>query len=180
MALSTPVSRSIFGWCIYFLVSTILEYTQIMSLYPKVGVGVIVIKREGSKSYIMLHQRKGVLGKNYWGSGGGHLELGESLKAGALRELREEAGDVVVDNVRFIGVMNFTEMQPKHYVDVSFAADWVSGQPTNNAPKETTDWQWFDLEDLPSPLFPPVEKYLRGLKTGDNFFDSAFQEVLMN
>jgi 8-oxo-dGTP diphosphatase len=143
--------------------------------YPKVGVGIIVIKNEGGKSFVMLHQRKGSLGKNYWGSGGGHLELGESLKGGALRELAEEAGEaVVVDNVKFLGVMNFTEMQPKHYVDVSFSAEWVSGEPTNNSPRETTDWQWFDLEDLPTPLFPPIEKYLLALKSGENFFDSAF------
>jgi 8-oxo-dGTP diphosphatase len=151
-----------------------------MSSYPKVGVGMIVIKHEGGKSYVMLHRRKGALGKNYWGSGGGHLEIGESLKAGALRELQEEAGDVIVDNVHFLGVMNFTEMQPKHYVDVSFVAEWVSGEPTNKSPRETTDWRWFDLEELPSPLFPPVEKYLQGLKTGENFFDSAFPEPATN
>jgi 8-oxo-dGTP diphosphatase len=144
-------------------------------LYPRVGVGVIVFKRQDNKTYIMLHQRKGSLGKNYWGSGGGHLEMGESLQAGALRELQEEAGDVVVENVRFMGVMNFTAMPPKHYVDVSFVADWVSGEPTNNSPRETTDWQWFDLEDLPSPLFPPVETYLAGLRSGETFFDSAFE-----
>lgn len=127
----------------------------------------------------MLHQRKGSLGKNYWGSGGGHLELGESLKDGALRELAEEAGEqVIVDNVQFIGVMNFTEMQPKHYVDVSFSAEWVSGEPTNSAPRETTEWQWFDLDELPSPLFPPLEKYLTGMKSGQLFFDSAFQAVV--
>ncbi|HSX35031.1 MAG TPA: NUDIX domain-containing protein [Candidatus Saccharimonadales bacterium] len=143
--------------------------------YPKVGVGVIVIKEVDGKQYVMLHQRKGEHAEGYWGSGGGHLEVGESLKQGALRELSEEAGPaVIVDDVRFLGVMNFTEMQPKHYVDISFAARWVSGEPTNNAPEETTDWQWFPLEALPSPLFPPVKTYLEALKTGDNFFDSSF------
>ncbi len=145
--------------------------------YPKVGVGIIVIKKEGGKSYIMLHQRKGSLGKNYWGSGGGHLELGESLQEGALRELSEEAGaTVVVKNVTFLGVVNFTQMQPKHYVDISFSAEWVSGEPTNNSPRETTDWQWFNMDNLPSPLFPPIEKYLITLKTGQNFFDASFED----
>lgn len=143
--------------------------------YPKVGVGIIVIKNEGGKSYVMLHQRKGSLGKNYWGSGGGHLELGESLQEGALRELTEEAGEaIVVDTVKFLGVVNFTEMQPKHYVDVSFSARWVSGEPTNNSPLETTDWQWFELDKLPTPLFPPLEKYFVALKTEQTFFDSSF------
>jgi 8-oxo-dGTP diphosphatase len=140
---------------------------------PKVGVGIIVIKKQGQKQYIMLHQRKGELGANYWGSGGGHLELGESLQAGALRELEEEAGsDLKVTNASFLGVYNFTEMEPKHYVDISFLAEYVSGEPTNNAPKETTDWQWFDLEDLPQPLFPPVAVYLKALTSGERFFDS--------
>lgn len=142
---------------------------------PKVGVGIIVIKKTGDKSYVMLHQRKGSLGKNYWGSGGGHLELGESLKGGALRELREEAGEALkVDNVRFLGVLNFTEMEPKHFVDVSFIADWAAGEPTNSAPRETTDWQWFDITDLPSPLFPPVKTYFEALDSGQVFFDSSF------
>ena len=146
--------------------------------YPKVGVGIIVIKKRGSKSFVMLHQRKGSHGKGYWGSGGGHLELGESLKDGALRELREEAGEAVaVDDVKLLGVVNFTGMQPKHYVDISFVANWVSGEPTNNSPKETTDWQWFELEKLPKPLFPPVEKYLVALKTGQNFFDDSFDSA---
>lgn len=144
--------------------------------YPKVGVGIIVIKKEDGVSYVMLHQRRGEHGSGYWGSGGGHLEVGESLMGGALRELAEEAGEhVKVDNVTFLGVMNFTQMQPKHYLDVSFRADWVSGEPTNSAPDETTDWQWFDINDLPSPLFPPLEKYFLALKTGQNFFDSAFE-----
>jgi 8-oxo-dGTP diphosphatase len=143
--------------------------------YPKAGVGVVVIKKENGKEYVMLHQRKGEHGPGYWGSGGGHLELGESLLEGALRELKEEGGEALkVDNVRFLGVMNFTQFKPKHYVDISFAADWVSGEPANGAPEETTDWKWFDLDKLPSPLFPPVEKYLVALKTGQNFFDSSF------
>jgi len=143
--------------------------------YPQAGVGVIVIKKADGKEYVMLHQRKGSHGPGYWGSGGGHLELGESLMGGALRELKEEGGEaLVVDNVRFLGVMNFTQFKPKHYVDISFVADWVSGEPTNSAPEETTDWQWFELDKLPSPLFPPVEKYLEALKTGQNFFDSSF------
>lgn len=145
--------------------------------YPKVGVGIIVIKKENEKQYIMFHQRRGEHGNGYWGSGGGHLELGESLQQGALRELSEEAGSQVkVKNVQFLGVMNFTEMEPKHYVDVSFSAEWVSGEPTNSAPEETTDWQWFDLENLPTPLFPPIKEYLLALKTGQRFFDASFAD----
>src|SRR5262245_3589697 len=121
---------------------------------PKVGVGVLVIKSVDGKEYVMLHQRKAELGRDYWGSGGGDIEVGESLKDTALRELREEAGPaLVVKNVRFLGVVNFTELEPKHYVDISFVADWESGEPINNSPEETTDWQWFPIDKVPTPLF---------------------------
>jgi len=142
---------------------------------PRVGVGIIVIKKEKGRRYIMLHQRKRPLGRDYWGSGGGHLELGESLMDGALRELREEAGEhLVVKDVRFLGVMNFTQLKPKHYVDISFLATWVSGDPINSTPKATKNWRWFELDKLPSPLFPPVEKYLEALTSNQIFFDSRF------
>ena len=58
------------------------------------------------------------------------------MRDAALRELKEEAGEgLVVRNMRFLGVMNFTQLKPKHYVDVSFAADWVSGEPMNGDPE---------------------------------------------
>jgi 8-oxo-dGTP diphosphatase len=145
--------------------------------YPKVGVGVVLKEIDG-KSQVMMHQRKGSHGASYWGTGGGHLELGESLMAGALRELSEEAGEQLkVKNVKFLGVKNFTEMQPKNYVDISFSAEYEAGEPVNNAPDETTDWQWFSIDQLPSPLFPPVETYLAATKSGEVFFDSSFSEL---
>ena len=95
------------------------------------------------------------------------------IQAAAIRELEEEAGsNLKFANVSFLGVYNFTEMEPKHYVDVSFSAEYVSGKPENSAPNETTDWQWFDLDNLPEPLFPPVAVHLRALKSGEKFFDS--------
>lgn len=145
---------------------------------PKVGIGILVIKKQGDTSHVMLHKRKKAsLGKDYWGSGGGHLELGESLEAGALRELREEAGpSVVVKNVKFLAVSNFTDFPPNHYVDISFVADWVSGEPVNTEPEKMTEWQWFSLSDLPNPLFPPLKKYFLALRTNHFFFDSSFAD----
>lgn len=123
----------------------------------------------------MLHQRKSQHGNGYWGSGGGHLEIGESLQDGALRELREEAGeDLRVKNVRSLGVCNFTQMKPKHYVDISFVAEWKSGKPHNTEPEKMSVWQWFPLDTLPAPLFPVLETYIEAYKTGKNFFDSKF------
>jgi 8-oxo-dGTP diphosphatase len=140
---------------------------------PKIGVGIIVIKHVDDTSYVMLHQRKGDFAEGYWGSGGGHVEHGESLMTAALRELIEEAGeDLVVNNVNFLCVSNFTSLAPKHYVDVAFCAEYVSGEPRNSAPDETSDWQWFNIDNLPKPLFPPIVNYLSALKGDGEFYDN--------
>lgn len=141
---------------------------------PQVGVGVIVFRKNMGKDQVLLHRRKKVsFGSGFWGSGGGHLELGESLMEAAIRELREESSNkLVVENVRFLGVCNFTELAPKHYVDVSFAADWISGDPEADEAEEAIEWEWFDIDNLPSPLFPVVERYLEAYKKGEVFLDS--------
>ncbi|HXH27037.1 MAG TPA: NUDIX domain-containing protein [Candidatus Acidoferrum sp.] len=145
------------------------------NITPKVGVGVIVFRDIDGKPHVMMHQRRGEHAEGYWGTGGGHLEVGESLQAGALRELREEAGeDLAVGDVKLIGIVNFTEMKPKHFVDITFSCAWVSGEPTNSSPEETTDWQWVPLDNLPKPLFPPVIRQLELLRTGQAMSDSAF------
>jgi 8-oxo-dGTP diphosphatase len=141
---------------------------------PLVGVGVIVFRFHNNKEQVLMHRRKVVsFGKHSWGTGGGHLELGESLKEGALRELREEAGDELqVENVQFLGVCNILDFSPKHYVDISFRADWISGEAQTAVGDEAVEWQWFDLDSLPSPLFPVVARYLEAYKTGEVCLDT--------
>jgi 8-oxo-dGTP diphosphatase len=63
-------------------------------------------------------------------------------------------------------------MAPKHYVDVTFAADWVSGEPEADEAGEAIEWQWFDLDRLPEPLFPVVARYLTAYQTGEVLLDS--------
>lgn len=143
---------------------------------PKVGVGLVVTRRHRDKTQILLHHRTAKFGPGYWAGGGGHVNPGESLEAAVLRELKEEAGpDLKVENLRFVCVLNFTQLYPAHYVGVEFAADWVSGEAKNISPTEATDWQWFDIDNLPGPLFPPVADTIQAYKSGRNLFDSQAQ-----
>lgn len=138
---------------------------------PQVGVGLAVFRECEGKKQILLHRRKKVTsGSGYWGSGGGFLDYGESLLKGAVREFHEEAGNnIKIKNVRLAGVCNFLDFEPYHSVDVSFVGEWVSGEPENAKNEEAVEWQWFDLDNLPEPLFPVVEKYLDRLKKEDTF-----------
>lgn len=148
---------------------------QATKFQPQVGVGLIVVRDQDGKPQILLHRRKKVTtGSGYWGSGGGYLQYGESLMQGAIREFHEESGNTVsLKNIRFLGVCNFLDFEPYHSVDVSFMADWVAGEPKGAENDEAIEWQWFDMDNLPSPLFPIVAYHLKAHRAGSNFTDST-------
>lgn len=134
---------------------------------PKVGVGILVLKDDK----VLLARRKGRNGQGFFGSGGGHLENLESFTDCARREIKEEAG-IEVLNLRFLCLSNFVTKETKHYVDIGLVADWQSGEPEVREPDKFEDWDWYDLDNLPTPLWKVVENYIVAYKTGKNYFDS--------
>lgn len=132
---------------------------------PKFGAGVVII-RDGMT---LLAKRKGSHGEGMWGSMGGHVEFGESPQAAVAREAREELG-IEIGNMQFAACMNMIR-EGKHYLDVSFTAEIISGEPSVQEPEHIETIGWFALDDLPSPLFPPVAAVLNALRTGKNYFE---------
>lgn len=127
-------------------------------LVPRVGIGVIVLK-DGK---VLLGKRRGSHGAGEFASPGGHLEHLERFADCAAREVREETG-LEIGPVRFLRVMNITQYAPRHYIDVAFAADWVSGEPEVREPDRIESWGWYDLAHLPSPLFGTLPTALAAL-----------------
>lgn len=124
---------------------------------PKVGVGVIILK----DNKVLLHKRKGSHGEGSWSFPGGHLEFNESLEQCAIREVEEETG-IKIQNVRFATITNdIFPLEKKHYVTVYMLADHLQGAPKNKEPEKAESWSWFSWEELPKPLFIPVENLLK-------------------
>lgn len=121
--------------------------------------------------HLLLGRRKGSHGAGEYAYPGGHLEHLESFEQCAKREVKEETG-LEIGPIRFLRVMNTTEYAPKHYVDVAFAADWVSGEPQVLEPDKIDGWAWYPLDALPSPLFGTIPTALEALKSGRTFWDS--------
>lgn len=134
---------------------------------PKVGVGVMVMK-EGK---VLLGKRKNAHGAGEYAFPGGHLEYMETITACAIRETQEESG-IFIQNIRFQLVATVTAYTPKHYVHINVLADWKSGEPQVLEPEKCESWGWFDINNLPQPLFATIPTSIDSFKTGKNFFDA--------
>lgn len=133
---------------------------------PKVGIGIMILK----DSKVLLGKRKSSHGKGEYASPGGHLEYLESFENCAKRETLEEAG-VEINNVRFQFLANVKRYKPKHYVHIGLIADWQSGEPEVMEPDKCEGWEWYDLNNLPEPLFEFEEISIDSYCTGKNYYD---------
>lgn len=135
---------------------------------PKVGVGLMIMRG----NQVLLSKRKGSHGEGEYAAVGGHIEHGETFEEAVLRELREECGPrIKVKNLRQVCVINLRTYKPKHFIDIGFVAEWDSGEPQLTEPHKFEGWEWFDKNNLPSPIFVADPLYLEAVKTGKTYFD---------
>jgi len=133
-------------------------------LKPAVGVGVMILKdnqillgrrhSDPSKADSELH------GEGTWTLPGGKVNFQEGLKEAAKREVAEETGLMVKDMQELISVSN-DRVPDKHFVTIGFLCTDYDGEPRIMEPDEIVEWKWFDLNGLPSPIFPPSEKVIK-------------------
>lgn len=103
-------------------------------------------------------------GAGTWTMPGGKLHFGESFEEGARREVKEETG-VDLRNVKIITVTNDI-VEDAHFVTLGLLSEDFEGGAEVEEPDEITEWGWFGLDDLPSPLYFPSEKVLANYKEG--------------
>jgi 8-oxo-dGTP diphosphatase len=128
----------------------------------KVGVGFGVMLIRSNK--VLLGKRHDdpkkadsqLDGAGKWTMPGGKLEFGETFEAGAKREVKEETG-LTVGRLDVICV-NQDIVEGAHFITIGLLCEEFSGEPKVMEPDEITQWQWFDLDNLPSPLYFPSAK----------------------
>jgi 8-oxo-dGTP diphosphatase len=133
---------------------------------PRVGVGVTIFKDRK----VLLGKRKGSHGEGEFAFPGGHLEYMESFADCVRREVREECG-IEIENIRFQFLANVVKYAPKHYVHIGLIADWKSGEPQVLEPDRCESWEWYELDNLPHPLFAMCKLAVQCNKTGKIYFD---------
>ena len=132
---------------------------------PGVGIGVMVLK----DNKVLLGKRHGdpkkadseLHGEGSWTMPGGKLHFKEELEECAKRELFEETGiEADKEKLKIISVTNDIVFDA-HFVTIGFMCKEFKGEPKVMEPDEITQWKWFDLNNLPSPIFFPSEKILK-------------------
>lgn len=88
----------------------------------------------------------------------GKLHFKEELEEVACREAFEETG-IKIDRkkLKIISVTNDI-VEDAHFVTIGFLCKDFEGDPKVMEPEEIVEWKWFQLDDLPRPLYFPSKK----------------------
>ena len=122
----------------------------------------IIIERKGS---ILLVKRKHEPFKDMWALPGGYLEYGEeTIEQTCIRETKEET-DIDIRNPQVISIHN-CKNEHAHFMTAGLIAHEWAGEAKVMEPDEIIKWEWFDLNNLPSPRYFPsfevIENYTKG------------------
>lgn len=123
---------------------------------PRIGIGVLVIR----DNKILLGKRLNSHGDGTWALPGGHLEFGETPQQCAVRETLEETGLQISNIQAGPWSSDIFEKEQKHYITLFMVAHAVAGEPKVLEPNKCERWNWFEITNLPNPLFLPLKNFL--------------------
>ena len=111
--------------------------------HPQLAVSAAIFRDDK----ILLVRRARSPGKGFYSLPGGRVEFGESLHTALHREVDEETAL----RIEIVGLAGWREVLPAasgggHYLIMSFAARWRSGEPVLN--DELDDFRWLPPDAL--------------------------------
>ena len=132
---------------------------------PRVGIGAMILKDNKvllGKRHIDPEKADSELhGEGSWTMPGGKVDFHEELKDAVFRETFEET-EIRINKEKLQIISVTSDMaEDAHFVTIGFLCKNFEGEPKVMEPDEITEWKWFDLNDLPSPIFPPSEKIFK-------------------
>lgn len=124
------------------------------TVYPTVDVAVF----RNEMSQVLLARKEHET--RYRFPGGFSEPDDESFEMAAMRELVEECGDIIVDNLMYLGSLKINDWRYRETADGIithlYACSFVSGNPTAN--DDIAEIKWFDVEKVKEELFVPEHK----------------------
>ena len=134
-----------------------------------VGFGVMILN---NKNEILLGKRHGdpkkasslLHGEGSWTMPGGKLHFKESFEQGAYREVLEETGLKIDKGKLKLIALNNDIVEDAHFITIGLLSKNFTGELETKEPDEIIEWQWFDFNDLPKPLYFPSGKVINNYK----------------
>lgn len=128
----------------------------------------VILVREGN---VLLALREGTgYCDGMWHLPSGHLEAGESIEQGAIREAEEEIGvRIDPEDLRFVHLMHHRNPGEEPRVGVFFEVTRWWGEPTIREPHKCGKLGWFPLDMLPDDLIAYPAAALRAYTAGRTF-----------
>lgn len=120
--------------------------------HPSLGVAAII-----------LHQQQCLFGHRVseqphcWQLPGGLIEMGETPNQAIYREVFEET-NLEIEQEQIISITNNIFSPDQHSISIIFTA--ICKNPTKLTvmePNKCSNWQWIDWDQLPQPLFLPLQ-----------------------
>ena len=120
--------------------------------HPLPGVLALVVRN--GRVLMVQRAKEPDLGK--WGFPGGLIEIGETVPAAALRELREETG-VIAEADTVLDVFDVITRDDRDRVRYHFVLNvvrcrWISGEAV--AADDAAAVGWYDLTQISDPALP--------------------------
>ena len=126
--------------------------------HPGIPTGVHVVCERDEQVLLMRRAGTGFFDGLY-SLPGGHVEPGESVRAAAVRELREETGLVLVEvDLEWLGVVH--RLSDTNRIDFFFRALRWAGEPAILEPGKCDRLGWHGRKALPWPTVEYVERAL--------------------
>ncbi len=127
-----------------------------------IGFGIMILKNHkvllGKRHDDPVKASSALHGEGTWTMPGGKLHYGEKPQDGAKREVKEETS-IETGSLKLISMTN--DIVPDaHFVTFGFLCEDFRGEPKVMEPDEITEWRWFDLDNLPSPMYRSSQKII--------------------
>mgnify|MGYP002856908980 CR=1 FL=1 len=136
-----------------------------MEKQVRIGIGVMI--KKGNKILLGHRVNKavdtgGIYEPDSWCLPGGKQDYDETIFECAIREVKEET-NLNISRLEVFGAMD--DIQPdRHFVTIQVIANNYSGEVKVMEEDKQDDWQWFDLNNLPTNLYSPSRKFIEEYK----------------
>ncbi|WP_067966380.1 NUDIX hydrolase [Nocardiopsis trehalosi] len=133
-------------------------------------VDVCVLLRNDAGRILLMERANTGFADGALGIPGGHLEVGESVVQGAVREAAEEVGvKLRTDDLACAHVAHHRNAQGATRIGFFFTASQWEGEPINAEPELCAGLHWVDPRALPLTVIPYIADIIRRVQSGDTF-----------